>query len=108
MNYSDYTINEVWKNVSTEEIIKIKKAAKKLVILNNEWFLFHLFMLVFSLPSFVLMFSNLSFGFNCFVINLVIYTPIWFFYLKIKHVNTELLEQAKKRIEEMDIVLKYR
>ena len=108
MNYSDYMIVEKWKNEPTEEIVKIRDASKKLALLNTEWFAFLVFVLVFTLPTFVIMISNFTLGLKFFTIDLVIYTPVWFFYLKPKYINQDMLVSAKERYEEMEIVLKYR
>ena len=108
MNYAEHIIVENWKDVPTEEIIEIKKAAKKLAILNTEWIMFYFFMFVFTVPTFALMLGNLMFGLKCFSLNLVIYAPIWFFYLRSKFINKNKLVAAKERFEEMETVLKYR
>lgn len=108
MNYSEYMVVEKWKNETTEEIVKIKNAAKKSILLNTKWFAFLFFMIIFTSPTFGLMIGYFTLGFNCFVIAFVIYGPIWFFYLKPKYIREDILAEAKDRIEEMDIVLKYR
>ena len=108
MNYSDYMIVEKWKNETTEEIVKIKNAAKKLVLLNTEWFAFLVFILVFTLPTFVVMISNFTLGLKFFTIDVIIYALVWFFYLKPRYINQDMLLAAKERCEEMETVLKYR
>jgi len=108
MNYSDYMIVEKWKNETTEEIVKIKNAAKKLALLNTEWFGFLFFVLLCNLPIFVIMISNFTFGVKFLTLDLLVYIPVWFFYLKPKYINQDMLLAAKERYEEMEIVLKYR
>lgn len=108
MNYSDYIIVEKWKNETTEEIVKIRDASKKLALLNTEWFGFLFFVLLFNLPALVITISNFTFGIKFLTMDLLIYIPVWFLYLKPKYINQNVLMCAKERTEEMDIVLKYR
>lgn len=108
MNYLDYMIVEKWKNETTEEIVKIRDASKKLVLLNTEWFGFLFFVTLFNLPALVIMISNFTFGVKILTLDLLIYIPVWFLYLKPKYINQDMLLAAKERCEEMEIVLKYR
>ena len=104
----EFSIIEKWKYTSTEEIIEFRNRAKKVCLLNTESVLFLIFLVVFVAPMISFYGKGLLYGITATTIQLLIYTPIWFFILRPKYVSQERFLEAKEFLDEMEIVLKDR
>jgi len=102
-------IVEKWKDTPTTKIQEIKKSAKRLVMLNTEWMMFYLFLIIFMSPTIVVTLTrSYNRDFTFFVVNFVAYFFVWIFYLKNKIIDKNQKEDAQDRVSEMDIVLNNR
>jgi len=104
----EFSILEKWKYTPTEEILEIRGRAKKAILLNTEWVLFVIFMTISIIPSVNFFFKSFLHGITAMTLNLLFFTPLWFFHLRKKYVSQERTLEAEEVLSEMDIVLKNR
>ena len=109
MDYKEHMIVENWKDVSTEDLKISMKSAKRLSIMNTEWIMFYVFLMIFiAAPATVLITRGFGRDFNFCVGMFIVYALVWNFYLKKKMINKGIKTLADEAVKEIGIAMKYR